>query len=81
MKKLGYLNLRFFPNSYLADDSISKMTFQVTNIAYYHKNEDKLVTDILRFLIRVANYPYSNITCKGGSFKNYWVNIAYFVLR
>ena len=48
MKRLGNLPLMFFPNSYLADDSISKMTFQVTNIAYYHKNEDKLVDDILR---------------------------------
>ena len=57
MKKLGNLPLMFFPNSYLADDSISKMTFQVTNIAYYHKNEDKLVTDILRFLIRILNCP------------------------
>ena len=57
MQKLKNLNPMFFPNSYLSDDSISKMTFQVTNIAYYHKNEDKLVDDILRFLIRVVNYP------------------------
>ena len=49
MKKLNKLNPMFFPNSYLSDDSISKMTFQVTNIAYYHKNEDKLVEDILRW--------------------------------
>ena len=48
MQKLKNLNPMFFPNSYLSDDSISKMTFQVTNIAYYHKNEDKLVDDILR---------------------------------
>ena len=48
MQKLENLNLSIFPNSYLSDDSISKMTFQVTNIAYYHKNEDKLVEDILR---------------------------------
>ena len=57
MKKLNKLNPMFFQNSFLCDDSISKMTFQVTNIAYYHKNEDKLVDDILRFLIRVVNYP------------------------
>ena len=48
MQKLKNLNPMFFPNSYLSDDSISKMNFQVTNIAYYHKNEDKLVEDILR---------------------------------
>ena len=58
MKKLNKLNPMFFQNSFLCDDSISKMTFQVTNIAYYHKNEDKLVDDILRFLIRVVNYPF-----------------------
>ena len=48
MKKLNKLNPMFFQNSFLCDDSISKMAFQVTNIAYYHKNEDKLVDDILR---------------------------------
>ena len=43
-----------FQNSFLCDDDISKMTFQVTNIACYHNNEEKLVDDILRqwFLIR-----------------------------
>ena len=54
MKKLNKLNPMFFPNSYLSDDAISTIRYQVTNIAYYHKNEEKLIDDILRqwFLIR-----------------------------
>ena len=46
--KMEKLNLKYFPNCFLCDEEISKMTFQVINIAYYHKNEDKLVDDILR---------------------------------
>ena len=54
MKKVEKLNLMFFPNSYLSDDAISTIRYQVTNIAYYHENEEKLIDDILRqwFLIR-----------------------------
>ena len=47
--KIKKLNPLFFQNSYLCDDNISKITFQVTSIAYYHKNEEKLIKDIKRF--------------------------------
>ena len=54
MKKSEKLNLNLHQNSYLCDDAINKITFQVTNIAYYHKNEENLIDDILRqwFIIR-----------------------------
>ena len=43
------LNPTFFKNSYLSDNDICNITFQVVNIAYYHKNESRLVQDIKRF--------------------------------
>ena len=43
------LNPLFFKNSYLSDNDICNITFQVVNIAYYHKNESRLVQDIKRF--------------------------------
>ena len=46
MKKL---NPQFFKNSYLSDPEISRITFQVVNIAYYHKLGTRLVEDIKRF--------------------------------
>ena len=46
MKKL---NPQFFKNSYLSDPEISKITFQVVNIAFYHKLGGRLVEDIKRF--------------------------------
>ena len=47
--KMKKLNPLFFKNSYLSDNDICKITFQVVNIAYYHKNESRLVQDIKRF--------------------------------
>ena len=47
--KMNTLNLKYFPNCFLCDEEISKMKFQVINIAYYHKNEEKLIEDIQTF--------------------------------
>ena len=43
------LNPKFFKNSYLSDPGISEITFQVVNIAYYHKHSARLVSDIKRY--------------------------------
>ena len=47
--KMEKLNLNIFQNCFLCDEKISKVTFQVTNIAYYHKKEEKLIYDIQKF--------------------------------
>ena len=47
--KMKRLNPRFFSNSFLSDDCICNMTFQVVNIAYYHKRGERLVRDIKKF--------------------------------
>ena len=47
--KLKKLNPLFFEDTYLTDESISKITFQVINIGHYHKNESRLLGDIKRF--------------------------------
>ena len=47
--KMKKLNPQFFKNSYLSDPEISEITFQVVNIAYYHKRGSRLVEDIKRF--------------------------------
>ena len=49
MKKMEKLDLRFHKNSYLSDDTISKITFQVVSVAYYHKNEEKFIDDVQMF--------------------------------
>ena len=49
MKKMEKLNLHIHKNCYLSDDVINKITFNVTNIAFYHKNEEKLIEDIEKF--------------------------------
>ena len=47
--KMKKLNPLFFKNSYLSDNEICNITFQVINIAYYYKNESRLVQDIKKF--------------------------------
>ena len=49
MKKMEKLDLRFHKNSYLSEDIISNITFQVINVAYYHKNREKLIDDVQMF--------------------------------
>ena len=49
MKKMEKLNLRIHKNCYLSDDALKEITFNVTNIAFYHKNEEKLIEDIQKF--------------------------------
>ena len=46
MKKL---KPNFFTDTYLSDALISKITFHVVNIAYYHTHEEKLLKDIKSF--------------------------------
>ena len=53
MEKLEMLNPVFHQNSYLSDDAISKITFQVINIANYHNHEEKLIEDIQMFAPKV----------------------------
>ena len=53
LKKMEKLNPLHFGNSFLSDDAISKITFKVTNIAYYHQNKKKLIKDIKIFSPKV----------------------------
>ena len=54
--KIEKLNLDYFPNCFLCDKDISNITFQVTNISYYHKNEEQLIDDILRQWFLIIGY-------------------------
>ena len=54
--KIEKLNLNYFPNCFLCDKDISNITFQVTNISYYHKNEEQLIDDILRQWFLIIGY-------------------------